>query len=171
MFLSRTILRASHSRRGPALSHFASVRQTVRIQRVLLPCATYATNSAQEDDRMAGDYPDYPYVSNQSRDPYEKYDDQQLRRNYNDPLHEDDDMLNMWSPDIHDFVSDGQAFKSILYFFATVGVGSYICTYFMPEKPAAPRVYPNGLFKELGGSEDFEEVYAANVDDGTYYIK
>ncbi|KAK9431976.1 hypothetical protein V1505DRAFT_307603 [Lipomyces doorenjongii] len=111
---------------------------------------------------QVGDYPDYPYVSNQSRDPYEKYDDQQLRRNYNDPLHEDDEVLNMWSPDIHDFVSDGQAFKSILYFFATVGVGSYICTYFMPDKPAAPRVYPNGLFKELGGSEDFEEVYSVS---------
>ncbi|KAK9326019.1 hypothetical protein V1517DRAFT_312450 [Lipomyces orientalis] len=168
MFTPRAILRASPALRRPALANLRRVQPTERIEQVFHR-ANYATKSAEEDDRLVGNYPEYPYVSNQSRDPYEKYDDQQLRRNYNDPLHEDDDVLNMWSPDIHDFVSDGQAFRSILYFFATVGIGSYICTYFMPEKPAASRVYPNGLFNELGGSDDFKEIYAAKVDDGTYY--
>ncbi|KAK9454417.1 hypothetical protein V1511DRAFT_501943 [Dipodascopsis uninucleata] len=121
------------------------------------------------DDRLCGDYPDYPYVSNQKRDPSVKYDYQQLRRNFGDPLHENDDNLNMWSPDIHDYVSDRTAAQYIVFFFLTVAGGAYLASFYALEPIAAPRIYPNGLFKELGGAEYNKNIYVAKKDDGTYY--
>ncbi|KAK7202855.1 hypothetical protein BZA70DRAFT_285192 [Myxozyma melibiosi] len=123
------------------------------------------------DDRLVGDYPEYPYVYAQHRDPYAKYDFQQLRRNYNDPLHEDDDMLNMWSPDVHDYVSTAGAVRWALGFFTVFGLFSYAVSFSVPEKIATGRVYDNGLFKELGGAEDFPQIKPAGVDDGSYYPK
>lgn len=77
----------------------------------------------------------------------------------------------MWSPDVHDHVSTGSAFRHILAFFGIVGLASYGLSFYVPEKVAVGRVYDNGLFKELGGGEDFPQIKTAGVDDGSFYPK
>ncbi|KAK9472163.1 putative NIAM subunit of mitochondrial NADH:ubiquinone oxidoreductase [Dipodascopsis tothii] len=125
--------------------------------------------ASYSDDRLVGDYPKYPYEFAQKRDPTAKYDEQQLRRNFNEPLHEDDDMLNMWSPDVHDYVPNSTAFRYLASFFLSIGAFGVFASYFTPDAPAAPRVFPEGLYKELGGVENGSQIVAARVDDGTYY--
>ncbi|KAK9477543.1 hypothetical protein V1514DRAFT_333586 [Lipomyces japonicus] len=168
MLPSRFVLRLPRSvRLLPAVSRPAcsAVYVSRSAQRL------YATQTTENDPNLNGNYPEYPYVSNQKRDPYEKYDDQQLRRNFNDPLHEDDDVLNMWSPDIHDYVSNAKAGTYILAFFGIVAGSAYALSHVSPEKPAAPRVFQNGLFEEVGGAEYNKDVVSAKVDDGSYYQK
>ncbi|KAK9459681.1 uncharacterized protein V1516DRAFT_542083 [Lipomyces oligophaga] len=123
--------------------------------------------NTKSDERLAGDYPELPYEYHQHRDPYAKYDMQQLRRNFNEPLHEDDDMINMWSPDVHDVVPSHIALRFILGFFAVFSATAYGLSFAAPERPSIPRVYADGLYKELGGADDFKDIFV--VDDGTVY--
>ncbi|KAK9448210.1 uncharacterized protein V1518DRAFT_419985 [Limtongia smithiae] len=157
------------------LSHLSlgAVRSGCLRMRAVTPVRLYATESVPTervkeytdfpshdgDDRLAGDYPEFPVIFNQKRDPYVKYDDQQLRRNFGDPLHEDDDVLNMWSPDVHDYVSNGTAGRYIATFFGIIAGAGYLLSFIAPESPAVPRVYPSGLFTELGGASDFKQIY------------
>lgn len=113
-----------------------------------------------------GDYPNPPPMLAQDKDPYAKYDDQQNRRNFNDPVNFDDDYYDMWSPDYFQTVSDKTALKHNAIFFACFfGFGATI--YYLqldPEKPAMPRSYPfNGLAKSLGSGKA--------EDDGFYQVK
>ncbi|ODV80149.1 uncharacterized protein CANTADRAFT_64727 [Suhomyces tanzawaensis NRRL Y-17324] len=114
------------------------------------------------------DYPNPKPVLAQSKDPYAKYDDQQNRRNLNDPVNIDDDLYDMWSPDYYDFVSDKTALKHNAIFFSLVfGFGATIWYFQLnPEKPAMPRSYPfGGLAKELGsGSKEDEYFYRVKPD-------
>ncbi|CAK7902820.1 hypothetical protein CAAN1_07S04544 [[Candida] anglica] len=115
-----------------------------------------------------GDYPIITPVLAQSKDPYAKYDDQQNRRNNNDPLHHDEDMLDMWSPDYYQFVSDKTALKQNGIFFGLFFGFGAVLYYFQlnPEKPAMPRSFPyGGLAKELGsGSAEDDEFYRVKPD-------
>lgn len=114
------------------------------------------------------DYPNPKPELAQNRDPYKKYDFQQLRRNKNEPLNIDDDLYDMWSPDYFQFVSDKTALKHNAIFFSIVlGFGAAI--YFLqlnPEKPAMPRSFPyNGLAKDLGsGREETDYFYKVKSD-------
>lgn len=115
-----------------------------------------------------GDYPNFKPVLAQSKDPYGKYDDQQHRRNLNDPMHIDEDLYDMWSPDYYQHVSDKTALKHNGIFFSCVlGFGALIW-YFEanPEKPAMPRSYTaGGLARELGsGSEESDYFYRVKPD-------
>lgn len=109
------------------------------------------------DQPEMGDYENVKGVLSQDKDPYAKYDDQQNRRNFNEPLNVDADMYDMWSPDYFNFVSDGTALKHNAIFFSLVfGFGALIWYFQLnPEKPAMPRSYPfGGLAKELGSGEE-----------------
>ncbi|KAK9467126.1 hypothetical protein V1512DRAFT_252919 [Lipomyces arxii] len=176
MFASRFLARTAKAAASrPGVSVHSGSKSFARIQTQYI--RKYATESEFKDGEDEGDvnlngrYPEYPYMFNQHRDPYVKYDDQQLRRNFGDPLHEDDDLLNMWSPDVHDYVSTSKAGLTLLSFFAFVGVSAFGLLLIAPENPATPRVYADGLFTELGGSESFKNIYGAGVDDGSYYPK
>lgn len=115
-----------------------------------------------------GDYPNPPPVLAQDKDPYAKYDDQQNRRNMNDPLNFDDDLYDMWSPDYFQPVSDATALKHNGIFFACfLGFGGIIAYFQLnPEKPAMPRSYPsNGLAQLLGsGKPEDDEFYQVRPD-------
>ncbi|CDK24980.1 unnamed protein product [Kuraishia capsulata CBS 1993] len=102
----------------------------------------------------------------QKRDPYLKYDDQQNRRNLDEPMHEYHDFLDMWSPDHYDFISDKTALKWFLnYFLAIAGFAGTIYVFDLwPERPNAPRSYPEGLAKDLGALPGEEKLYTARVD-------
>lgn len=115
-----------------------------------------------------GDYPNPKPVLSQEKDAYVKYDDQQNRRNFNDPVNFDDDYYDMWSPDYFQPVSDKTALKHNGIFFSLFfGFGAAIYYFQLnPEKPAMPRSYPfNGLAKTLGaGSDETDEFYQVKPD-------
>lgn len=109
------------------------------------------------------------YVPPQYRDPYEKYDDQQNRVNFNEEIHPYHDYMDMWSPDHFQSVKDHTAVAELSIFFgllALFGYGIYILDIW-PERPNMPRSYPyEGLYKDLGGREGEQELMQARVDKG-----
>lgn len=115
-----------------------------------------------------GDYPNPKPMLAQDKDPYQKYDDQQNRRNLNDPVNIDDDYYDMWSPDYFQPVSDKTALLHNAIFFGLVfGFGATIWYFQLnPEKPAMPRSYPfGGLAKDLGsGSPEADYFYRVKPD-------
>ncbi|EWC45816.1 hypothetical protein DRE_05153 [Drechslerella stenobrocha 248] len=93
-----------------------------------------------------------PPLKAQFRDPYETYWDQQERRNFGDPIHEDNDILGIFSPWEYTAATSKHAAISVACFIA-VGLGVVGLIYkTYPDKPAVPREFPdNGLEKALGG--------------------
>lgn len=116
------------------------------------------------------DYPNPKPELAQNRNPYLKYDFQQLRRNKNEPLNIDDDLYDIWSPDYYQFVSDKTALKhNAIFFSVVIGFGAVIYFFQLnPEKPAMPRSFPyNGLAKELGsGRPETDYFYRVKPDAG-----
>lgn len=115
-----------------------------------------------------GDYENPEPLYAQDRDPYAKYDFQQMRRNFGERLRIDDDMYDMWSPDRFNHTPDLTALKHLGIFFGSVIALAYGVYFFElnPEKPAAPRSYPyNGLAKALGsGSPEQDYFYKVKSD-------
>lgn len=66
-------------------------------------------------------------------------------------MHEDNDILGVFSPEVHTHYKPGKGLFLIgcwvASFLGLCGVVSL--TY--PDKPSVPRTFPNGLEKELGG--------------------
>jgi len=120
----------------------------------------------KDDGTGLGDYPNYAEFSYQHRDPNLKYWDQQDRRNFGEPLHLNDDILNMWMPD------DPTNFKYTPYemvFHLSLALGSLAfviwyseCVYDAQSKsPVVPKPYPyNNLYLEMGGDPDREPTEA-----------
>ncbi|KAH7884448.1 Ndufb8, NADH dehydrogenase 19kDa subunit [Phlebopus sp. FC_14] len=122
-----------------------------------------STVSADRDPQLA-DYPDLPWVSNQNL-PARGWWDQQMRRNFGDPIHENDEVLSMWGPDVSVVPPQRALFHFSLAVSAFVGFG-FLCKYaLVPERPTVPREYPfSGLVRELGGLEENKAREA--TDDG-----
>lgn len=118
------------------------------------------------EDRLIGDYPDVPVEYTQYRNTYKPWFDKQNKREFNEDLHQNYDLLDGWSPDRFDLVPDSTAVKNNLYF--ATGVVSFlglIYFFFYPERPAIKRDYPHGgLYKALGGTEETKDVFAAPQD-------
>ncbi len=99
-----------------------------------------------------GGYINPPREKRQHRDPYGDWWDKVERRNFGEPVHEDNDVLGMLSPE--DYNHFTPAWGAVLLgtfvaaFFGVLGV-VYV---FHPEKPMHPRRFPGGLDKELGGA-------------------
>ena len=100
---------------------------------------------------MNGGYVNPPPIPRQFRDPYEDWWDKQERRNYGEPVHEDNDILGMFSP--YEYTHFTPGFGAVLFgcFVATfMGLlGVVYVTY--PDKPSVERGLPGGLDRELGG--------------------
>lgn len=112
-----------------------------------------------------GDYPDVDPFPAQLRNPYKKYDDQQDRRNRDQPLSVNDDLYDIWSPDRFTHFKNGDALKYFTGFLVLFFGGAYIATNFVPEKSAIPREFPyEGLWKESGGTEKSKAEFAQRVD-------
>ncbi|CDR42870.1 CYFA0S10e03290g1_1 [Cyberlindnera fabianii] len=126
------------------------------------PTSSGNTTSTEETD----DYPDVPRELYYYRDPDAKWDDPQNRRNFGQPLHPDDDLLNLWSPHYYDTVSDAKALQLQFIFFGAVGAFSAIMYYFFyPERNAVPRDYPDGLARDFGARNEEEgNLYGVRID-------
>jgi NADH dehydrogenase (ubiquinone) 1 beta subcomplex subunit 8 len=92
-----------------------------------------------------------PPVKRQFRDPHADWWDKQERRNYGEPVHEDNDILGMFSLHEYTWVSPGKgAMQFGCFVLAFLGVcGVISMTY--PDRPSAPKEYEGGLERELGG--------------------
>ncbi|KAF8737607.1 hypothetical protein AX14_012601 [Amanita brunnescens Koide BX004] len=116
---------------------------------VLTLARPYASR-AEEPDTQLTDYPKLPWVSRQTLPP-RGWQDEQMRRNFGETLHEQEEVLSMWGPDPPPLPPQ-EALKQLLLAalgFATVG---YLIKENVPEMPAVRRQYPHdGLVVELGG--------------------
>ncbi|XP_065052310.1 NADH dehydrogenase [ubiquinone] 1 beta subcomplex subunit 8, mitochondrial-like [Rhopilema esculentum] len=122
----------------------------------------------KNDGMGIGDYPNLPEHSQQLRNPYLTYWDQQDRRNFGEPLHEEDDAIGMWMPDRHDesTTTVAEACRNLAIAFGLLGFVYYLSTFYNEENSSevVPRMYPfNNLYLENGGDP--------NADPSTQPVK
>ncbi|KAJ5481018.1 hypothetical protein N7539_006912 [Penicillium diatomitis] len=104
-----------------------------------------------EDPFQNGNYQNPPRVKRQFRDPYGGWWDKQEKRNFGEPVHEDNEILGVFSPEQYSHVSSRKAFRHLGVFVATFLTLCGVVSLYYPDKPSAPKVYVDGLEKELGG--------------------
>ncbi|PFH58100.1 hypothetical protein XA68_14145 [Ophiocordyceps unilateralis] len=107
--------------------------------------------SEVEDPEMNGGYINPPRIKRQHRDPYADWWDPQERRNFGEPVHEDNDTLGIFSPYEYTWTTDGPALIMIGSFLAVALTMSGIVYLTYPDRPAYPREFEGGLERELGG--------------------
>lgn len=107
-------------------------------------------NSANKSKN--GGYINPPAIKRQFRDPYGDWTDKQERRNFGEPVHEDEDRLGIFSLEEYNVMTGKRGFAMWGLFVACVG-GLFTAVYMTyPDRPSAPKEYPGGLEEELGGS-------------------
>jgi len=85
------------------------------------------------------------------RDPYGDWWDPQERRNFGEPVHEDNDTLGVFSTEPYTHSTPGKAGLHVgAFVVATLGLCGVVYQYY-PDKVSTPRVFPDGLEAELGG--------------------
>jgi len=103
------------------------------------------------DPYMNGGFINPPIEKRNNRDPYGEWWDKQDKRNYGEPVHEDNDILGALSLHDYDHFTPGWA-GVLLGCFGVAVVGLCGVTAFMyPDKKSVPKCYPDGLEAELGG--------------------
>ena len=98
-----------------------------------------------------GGYISPPPVLRQFRDPHGDWWDKQERRNYGEPVHQDNDILGMFSPHEYTHTKPGKGLFQIGCFVAAVFGLCGIVAKTYPDKQSAPREFEGGLERELGG--------------------
>ncbi|VUC24765.1 unnamed protein product [Clonostachys rosea] len=157
--LSQRVIRASALRSGMA----AARRLPIVQRRTFLPSeytdrktldAKYPDPtrlSATQDPDMNGGYINPPAIKRQHRDPHADWWDPQERRNFGETVHEDNDILGIFSPWDYTWTTTGPGLIMIGTFIATVlGVSGLVYLNY-PDRIAYPREFENGLERELGG--------------------
>jgi NADH dehydrogenase (ubiquinone) 1 beta subcomplex subunit 8 len=99
-----------------------------------------------------GGYINPPRIKRQFRDPHANWWDKQERRNFGEPVHEDNDVLGIFSPWEYTWTTTGPGLIMIGTFIATFLSVSGVVYAFYPDMPAYPREFPGGLERELGGA-------------------
>ncbi|KEY69215.1 hypothetical protein S7711_01671 [Stachybotrys chartarum IBT 7711] len=170
--LSQRLVRASALRSGLA----AARRLPVLQHRTFLP-ATHSDKkvldekfpdhpglSEAEDPEMNGAYINPPRIKRQFRDPTADWWDPQERRNFGEPVHEDNDVLGMFSPYQYTWTSTGPGLLMIGTF-VSVFLGVTTITYLTyPDQPSYPREFEGGLERELGGPGAVRARMAGDAD-------
>ncbi|KAH9902342.1 hypothetical protein F4778DRAFT_737278 [Xylariomycetidae sp. FL2044] len=110
------------------------------------------TLSEAQDPQQNGGYVNPPRVKRQFRDPHANWWDKQERRNYGEPVHEDHDVLGMFSPYEYTWISSGKGLFQIGIFVATTVGLCWVVGRLYPDKPSYPREFEGGLERELGGA-------------------
>lgn len=117
-----------------------------------MPVPKKARKRSRLTHAQNGGYVNPPRLKRSLRDPYEDWWDKQERRNYGEPVHEDNDMLGVFSLEEYSQWTAGKAFRWFVgYFAATAAFAGVIYVYAYPQKPSVKRTFPDGLEAELGG--------------------
>lgn len=90
-------------------------------------------------------------MKRQFRDPHGGWWDAQEKRNFGEPVHEDNEILGVFSPEQYNHVSAGKGFAHLGIFVATFLSLVGVVSLYYPDKPSVPKTYEDGLEKELGG--------------------
>ncbi|KAL0577128.1 hypothetical protein V5O48_004842 [Marasmius crinis-equi] len=107
-----------------------------------------------EEPTILTEYPDVPAINRQYLPP-KGWQDNQMRRNYGDPLHEQEELHSMWSPDIPTIDPNLALKRFAMAFLGFAGAFMLIKEVGTPEPHFVRRTYPyGGLVKELGGTEE-----------------
>ncbi|KAI4148160.1 MAG: hypothetical protein L6R39_002870 [Caloplaca ligustica] len=109
------------------------------------------TQADIEDPSMNGGYPNPPAQKRQFRDPYGDWWDKQERRNFGEPVHEDHDILGMFSPYEYTHFTARKGFFLLGCFVSVVAGLCGVVSLNYPDKPSVQRTFPGGLDRELGG--------------------
>jgi NADH dehydrogenase (ubiquinone) 1 beta subcomplex subunit 8 len=112
---------------------------------------TAAEHAELADPNQNGGYINPAPEKRGKRDPYADYWDQQERRNYGEPCHEDHDILGVMSLHDYDHFKPGWGFVLLGTFVVSVFTLMGAVSMVYPDKKSAPRTYPDGLEVELGG--------------------
>ncbi|KAF9400020.1 hypothetical protein BGX21_005154 [Mortierella sp. AD011] len=102
-------------------------------------------------ETQIGSYPNMPMYNQQWRDgsPSAGYWDRQDRRNFGETVPEEDEVLNIWSPDVGDFPAAFGA--KCLAVAAAIFLGfGYLVSETRPEPHFERRGYTDGLLDDLG---------------------
>lgn len=99
-----------------------------------------------------GGYINPPRIKRQFRDPHGDWWDKQERRNFGEPVHEDHDILGMFSTYEYTWVGTGKGLFQIGCFVAVFLSVCYAAKLTYPDRPSYPREYEGGLERELGGA-------------------
>ncbi|CAO1613035.1 unnamed protein product [Jaminaea pallidilutea] len=159
----RSLLRPSAYSSAP-ITAVASTSSPSTSRTFLSATVPRRAQNAGEKDPQLGDYPDVIPRNRQLRRYDKNWFDPQEKRNFGEPLHEQDDILAVMTPDLHAGVNPGMAARHLgLAMLSFAGFFALIY-YITPEKPFIPRTFPrNGLEGEMGGKgllapreEDFE---------------
>ncbi|CAD0027075.1 unnamed protein product, partial [Aureobasidium pullulans] len=86
------------------------------------------------------------------RDPYGDWWDKQERRNFGEPVHEDNDTLGIFSTEPYTHFQPGHGAVLLGTFIASVFVLMGVVRQYYPDKASVPRTFPGGLDRELGGA-------------------
>lgn len=96
-------------------------------------------------------YQNPPRVKRAFRDPYGDWWDKQERRNFGEPVHEENEILGVFSPEQYTHVTARKGLFQVGAFVVTFLGLCGVVSMFYPDKPSVPKTYPDGLEKELGG--------------------
>ncbi|KAJ2782956.1 hypothetical protein H4R18_001972 [Coemansia javaensis] len=103
-----------------------------------------------DPDPQIGDYPNLPHRFAEDR-PQRGWWDRQNRRNFGEPIPEQDEILNMMAPTRYRAPGWRQIGKMWAGFVATIGGVYFLISQTRAERPYVRSFYPNGLKDELGG--------------------
>lgn len=98
-----------------------------------------------------GGYINPPRIKRQFRDPHADWWDKQERRNFGEPVHEDNDILGMFSPYEYTWTTAGKGLFQLGCFVAVFLSVVYVTKQIYPDRVAYPREFEDGLERELGG--------------------
>lgn len=134
--------------------HLATARPLIHLFRTPVTHRSqirYLSQADIDDPGMNGGYINPPPIPRQFRDPYADWWDKQERRNYGEPVHEDNDILGMFSPEIDTHFTPGWGAVCLgIFITAFLGVVTVVRMNY-PDMPAVKRGYEGGLDRELGG--------------------
>ncbi|TPX16126.1 uncharacterized protein E0L32_004121 [Thyridium curvatum] len=112
----------------------------------------YPSLTEAEDPNQNGGFVQPPPIKRQFRDPHADWWDKQERRNYGEPVHEDHDILGMFTPHEYTWVAPGKGLVQVAVFVAAFCGLLFVIKQTYPDKPVYPREFEGGLERELGGS-------------------
>ncbi|KPI44129.1 uncharacterized protein AB675_6444 [Cyphellophora attinorum] len=146
--LSRRIATAAARSARPSLrpsTHIPRAQFSVAMRR-------QAEEKKEETEELEnGGWINPPRIKRQYRDPYADWTDKIERRNWGEPVHEDNDVLGMFSLYEYTHMSPARAGIMWLGFLGCIGALSYAVYATMPDYPVFPKEYEGGLDRELGG--------------------
>ncbi|RXW25589.1 hypothetical protein EST38_g210 [Candolleomyces aberdarensis] len=135
----------------------SSIRTTSRLLASAPPRAalarSYATPSQEVDPQLEG-YPQLPFIQRGTL-PARGWDDMLERRNFGEPIHEQEELLSMWGPDVPVVEPRVAARHFLIAVTGFIAFGFTVKYALTQDPPVIRREYPyNGLIKELGGLEE-----------------